>query len=476
MKPNKAVDALYDSIQRRPRPEDVAELVLEILGPYLRQDEKALLERAARHSLKRMSWNHSSMMVEFKAVVGADKMVATGAKVFALPNPPTAAECTDVAKVREFAERLAQTVGATFEKSDMKTDRGPRPVRKLYGRRRYNRAFRALGRFRKRLAAMTRNNEKYFATRVAKSAGATMISRADLGENVESACFVAYMSAKLNVRSIFTNAKQERAFDTIAAMLLERASNAGAAWYPIALVHPEPLVISALSEGERGRFLGVWTAGLERIAKLLGTLFSENAFNLRTMIVKRGDDSSSWNAAAGAWNKARSGWLSVLYSLGLGSVLDVYCPGKVMRLMAADVAVWHRSSGGDLDPNTLVWAELPKPWLVFEGKEECPRSVVEAACARHNVEKRGWVEPAPDKSPAEFRPTPELVHGVAVASPFLAERMRSLGWFSGKAVVYDPANPMPLSVDVVRDEHGFALGVVQAEPEGVDEKGAARAR
>jgi hypothetical protein len=35
------------------------------------------------------------------------------------------------------------------------------------------------------------------------------------------------------------------------------------------------------------------------------------------------------------------------------------CPGKVLRLMAADVAWWHRQSGGGLHQDTAVWKELP---------------------------------------------------------------------------------------------------------------------
>ena len=50
--------------------------------------------------------------------------------------------------------------------------------------------------------------------------------------------------------------------------------------------------------------------------------------------------------------------MALLYALDMDEVLDQMCPGKVLRLMAADVAFWHRAVGGGLEPDTAVWAEL----------------------------------------------------------------------------------------------------------------------
>ena len=152
------------------------------------------------------------------------------------------------------------------------------------------------------------------------------------------------------------------------------------------------------------------------------------------MIVKKGDDSTTWNATAGAWNKARQSWVALLYALGMEEVLDRMCLGKVLRLMAADVAFWHRAVGGRLEPDTAVWAELPGPWDVLGGTAVCTRADVEAACGRHGVDpiKAGWTAPAPERRVEAFRPTPELVHGVEVGHPGLALILRRMGVFSGK--------------------------------------------
>lgn len=108
--------------------------------------------------------------------------------------------------------------------------------------------------------------------------------------------------------------------------------------------------------------------------------------------LQRGNDSTTWNVTAGAWNKLRDGWFSLMFDLGIVDAVERMCPGKVMRLMAADVAWWHRASGGDLHPDTAVWMALPRPWEVLSGEAVCPVSLVEDVCARHGLDpvKSGW--------------------------------------------------------------------------------------
>jgi hypothetical protein len=158
--------------------------------------------------------------------------------------------------------------------------------------------------------------------------------------------------------------------------------------------------------------------------------------------------------------KAREGWIAVVYALGMEAILERQCPGKVLRLMAGDVAAWHRATGGDVDPDTHAWAALPLPWDVLAGEAECPREHVEAVCRRYGVDpiKTGWIAPRPGRKVEAFRPTPELVHGVAVSSPELAAMLRRAGWFAGQS-----AHPVGTDVVVFRDKHGFALGAAEAK-------------
>ena len=146
------------------------------------------------------------------------------------------------------------------------------------------------------------------------------------------------------------------------------------------------------------------------------------------------DDSTTWNNLASAWNKARSGYFAVLYALGMENVLDAICPGKVLRLMAADVARWQARSGNGLHPDVAVWRDVPLPWQVMTGTATCTRETIRRVCARHGVnpEISGWTDPRPSARATVFRPTPELVHGVAAGHPYLAKVLRDAGYFSGK--------------------------------------------
>lgn len=132
--------------------------------------------------------------------------------------------------------------------------------------------------------------------------------------------------------------------------------------------------------------------------------------------------------------------------------IEAMCPGKMLRLMAADVAYWHRATGGDVHPDTKVWKELPKPWDVVLHQVPCPKSLVDWVCstARIDPANSGWSAPKPTGRVETFSPTPELVHGVEVASPVLASIFRKAGLFSGKSVKM----LFPLTtVDQIRNRH-----------------------
>jgi hypothetical protein len=123
--------------------------------------------------------------------------------------------------------------------------------------------------------------------------------------------------------------------------------------------------------------------------------------NRRTMVVRRGNDSSTWNAAAGAWNKTREGYVAVLYALNMDAIWERQCLGKVPRLMAGDVTAWHLHSGDDVcHPDVKVWAELPPPWAVLAGEADCTRADVEAACRRFGVDpaQGGCTAPRPARA------------------------------------------------------------------------------
>lgn len=465
---DEAIAALYRCVQTRPRPEDVAELVVEVLEGQLTKAERGVLRKAAKNSLKENVWGYSSMAADFLRPVGAERQARKAQELFSVPEPLSAADCLQSEKVEALLHTISKQVAYSVGHSNFKADRLNRAAREAagmdIGKRQYNKRWRFLKRLEAKIGRMVINQRKYNFTRVSKSALAVQLTQDDLAQDLATACFIAYLSARMSVRSVFTNKAQEQAFDEVADALYSRARLSPTTnWWAIAHVHPEPEVLSHLTEEQKGLLLGTWFSILGDLASLLEEVWRTTDVNRETLIVRRGNDSSTWNQAAGAWNKAREHWIALLHSMGMSRLLDDVCPGKVMRLMAADVVAWHRASGGDVHPDTKVWAALPPPWDVLQHRTACTKAMVEAACREHKVDPAGWTGPKPPKVPVPFRPTPELVHGVAIGSPGLATMLREAGWFSGKT-----AAPVDAAVRVERDEYGFALeaseGIGRAGP------------
>ena len=458
------MEALFETINRRRRPEDVAQMILETLGDALTPDERRILNRAAAGSLKRALSKFTSMMEDFARPVAPERQVRKAVELFSTAYPMTTADCADAEKVEAFIRHISAEIGKTFGRSDFKSDRLNKLQRESaaidLSRRRYNKLFRHLIRLERKVRIYVREQRKYEFTRISKSSLACRISWEDFSRDRDSACFIAYYVARCNLRSAFTTSGQQRPYDEIADMLFARCKRRQdeANWWAIAHVFPDAFALARLTDGQKGRLLGTWLSVLYDIASMLKEVWERSNINRETMIVRRGNDSSTWNNTAGAWNKARASWIALLQALGMTEELDSMCFGKVLRLMAADVAAWHRSLGGELEPDTKVWSEVPLPWEVLSGEASCTRSMVETICRKHGVDpvEKGWTA-APQKRVAKFRPTPELVHGVSVSSPQLAAAIRKAGWFSGKHAV--PLDNEYGEVRVYRDQHGFVLGV-----------------
>lgn len=397
---NKALsDALFRSLSERWMPEQVAKAILEARRGDYQPNELALLKTALPR------WQRSSMASTFECAVGMRKQVATAAKLFKAKEPPH-----EFSAVRAFIDSLRAKMKLS-DGLDFKADRAPRAARRKKGllrsHRAYNKRFRMLARLEEKFTTWGETHEILQLAQVAKSRLAIRITRAVMND-VETACFLAWMTARLNVRSMFTFGKQERAFDKIAEMLLARVPKRVGALAAVALVHPSADVIAKLSDDRKGWLLGEWFAVMRRGADVLERVAKRDKPDLESLIVRRGNDSSTWNAAAGAYNKARDGWIATLYALGMEDALESLAPGKAMRLMAADVAWGHRSYGKGLDPDTRVWGLLPKPWEVLSGKRICNRQKIEKACDQVETPHGGWIKPRAQVAVA-YKPTPELV-------------------------------------------------------------------
>lgn len=418
------VDDLFTSISERWMPETVVKTILDARLSEFSKDERKFLSRALPR------WAYSSMSSTFAKADDLQKQLAVAETLFGVAAPPA----QDAVRVGEYLETLKGIlhVGGT----DFKADRLVREDRKKIagvpkGHRAYNKRFRLLHRLCDKCGRwLTVANLRDLA-QIAKSRLATRIEEVDFKRDVESACFLAYMVARLNKRSVFTFGRQERPYDEVADFFFKRLGT-DASWFAIAHVHSVPEVLAVLLDEERGRLLGLWYSVMVRAARVLENNAAQDRPDLVQMIVRRGNDSSTWNEAAGAFNKARDGWIATLHALGGEALLEQFAPGKALRLMAADVARGHRVYGDGLEPDTAVWGALPKPWEVVLGGTRCTREQIEQACAHYGIVGKGWITPRP-KSVAAFKPTPELVHGVVVSSPDLADVLKNLGYFGGSS-------------------------------------------
>lgn len=449
------IEQLYQTVKERRRPEDVAEMIIELTKDSLTTKERLLLEKAAKGSLARNIFGYTSMLQEFVEAKGAGKQITKAIEIFKLNNQ-NKSDYNNQKDIEDFINFVSPIIHKTAGKNDFKVDRLNKSQRKESGldlsKRNYNKKWRLLTRIENKLLKFIRENKKIEFQKIAKHGLAHSLDFSNFSSDINTACFIAYYNSRCNLRSVFTNQSQDRPFDEISEMLLNRCKGEEAKffsffrkaktetetpnntnWWAISHIYTSQEVLLNLTDEQKGILLGKWTTILQNIAELLDEVWSVSNINRETMVVKRGNDSTTWNNTAGAWNKARDNWMNLIYSLGLEYILEEICFGKVLRLMAADVVAWHYSTGGKLDPNTDVWNKIPLPWEVFQNKTECNKELVIKYCKQAGLdpEKSGWIAPR-IHGVAEFKPTPELVHGVTISNPFLATVLKRHRYFSGK--------------------------------------------
>lgn len=430
---------LYDTTMERRRPEDIADMIIEKFNENFSMLERRAIKKAATNSLGQGQFSYSSMSDTYKKPIGAARQLGKGKDLFpdVEVQPELISDQSD--EISYYAQRIGDTIFKPVSNNNFLTDRLNKKEREEKGldisKRQYNKRFRYLKRLKAKSDTLAREVSKHEFTQIGKTGLATKLTYEEFSSDINTACFIAYYVSRCNLRSEFTINGQVRPYDKIADKLFKKCQIAKTTnWFAIAHVFPEQYVLEKISGHQKGILLGVWYGILENIAEMLSDVWERSDINRKTMIVKRGNDSTTWNNTASAWNKARDSWVGLNYALGTEVIIEEVCFGKTLRLMAGDVVAWHLSEGGNLDTDTFVWAELPLPWEVFKGEASCSKNNVIAVCKKHGVdaEKRGWVTPRPKKKAVTFTPTPELVHGVTVSHPGLATALKRAGVFSGK--------------------------------------------
>lgn len=472
-----ALTVLHAGLARRATPETVGAELKDLL-------ELTLAERRLFPS--RPSWwgsSVSSMGDDWTKPTDLSKQLTVLEDLVAKTLPEIALSpgiilADDPLSIRTRLDVVMRVLGMRPGRTSFKGHRANRSERERMGldmsRRRYDKLFRLVGRIDGYINELSDQQDLFYLTRFAKvGLGADIpLSRFLVSES--SAAFAAYHVANLGRRSLFTSGPQARAFDEVAEMLLRRAeADPTTDWFVIAHTFPRADVLARLTLDERAELLDRATRVLAECAERLRKISASQgeALDLTRMVVHRGNDSSTWNAVAGAWNKARDLWVACAWALD-ASIIEAYLPGKLLRLMAADVVyAMHR---GKLDPDTKVWGDLPRPWLVFSGQATCTRDLVIRACEKNGVdpEKSGWAKPRPRTEVAQVVATPESVHGVVVSHPFLADILRRSGWFSGYEKRLKEVSPAIVAAGVTdliahHEVHGAKLTNGQAADLGV---------
>ncbi len=432
---------LHRSLDQRHRPEAVARVIAVTLSGKLTATEKRILIRAAGSP----AVDYSSMSDDFDRPVPAEHKVRRLLALFELEQPEekVAAMAADPFVLKGNLAVLCGFLGWAPGIGPELMSRLNREARDQigvqYSARRYRKMVRQMKRTAVRAQRLIDQIVLLQMQLVGRSGMAYTITEQEMRADPFAAAFVAYWTAQRNRRRAFTLQGRDNPFDTVAAMLLSRCEMRGDAtdWWMIARVYPAPQVLARLDQLRLGELLGYWYGYMRMAGDRLAVLAqdADGLVDWDTMIVQRGVDSSTWNTVAGAYNQARTSWIGCLDAAGALRLLNVACPGKAMRMIAADLAAWHRSCGGDVDKQTRVWADLPRPWDVLNGRVSCTARAVTLVCVAHGVEPReqGWTAPRHNAGVvADWKPTPELVHGVEVTDPVWAGLLRSAGWFSGK--------------------------------------------
>ena len=391
----------------------------------------------------------------FKEVQGMDHIINVAGQLIDFNESVCGASLSEIDNfIESFEKVFKKAVGVGDFKNRFNREQRRQEGLSDISKRRYNRMYRISLRMEKKRAKLEYEIEKRKYAQVSKSRLAHRVTQEEFSKDPLTSAFIAYYAAKCNKRSLYTNSSQERPFDIVCEEFIKELNeNPTTNWWAVALVYPDVSVLEKLTENQKGQLLGIWYEILNKLACILKKIWIVSNIDRTTMIVQRGNDSTNWNVMAGAWNKARDAWINLLYSMNMEKLLNIQCPGKVLRLMASDVAYWHRSSGGSLEPDTAVWNDVPLPWEVFLGNVHCTKDSIEETCNKYGVDayKKGWVGPKPLGEVHAFNPTPELVHGIIVSSPELAKILRKAKVFSGKTI--KNLNLDPEIIDKTREDH-----------------------
>ncbi|MBN6055646.1 hypothetical protein JYK22_27185, partial [Nonomuraea sp. RK-328] len=201
---------LHESLDRRHRPEDVADLVLRALEGRLSKRVRVMLERAARHSSRRAA-SFSSMPADYARPVGGARQVTAANRLF---EQSMEIDPDDPRALREFAAALGGPIRWAPDRTDFLADRLDRHARDAAGmdlsKRQYNRRFRMLRRIAAKAATLGTEQDKRRLLMVGVTGFGAGIPRERFLGDADAACFVAYYTARRKLRREFSLAGRDK--------------------------------------------------------------------------------------------------------------------------------------------------------------------------------------------------------------------------------------------------------------------------
>ena len=136
-------------------------------------------------------------------------------------------------------------------------------------KRQYNKRFRLAARMERKRDRLAREVEKREITLIRKSRLASKLTWEGFSKDRNAACFVAYFTARRNLRGEFTIAGQQRPFDQVRDLLFRRCrASASTNWWAIAHAFPDREVLDRLDDARKGELLGRWR-GIPRPDRVL---------------------------------------------------------------------------------------------------------------------------------------------------------------------------------------------------------------
>lgn len=286
---------LHASLDRRIRPEDLLAALEQLLGARLSPNERRQFQQARVQANQFNPFGWSSRSRDFHRPGALDLQVA--GQLFITPLPPMA-ERTNVARLGQYLEAAGAEIGKRSGHNDFLRDRLNQAARHAAGlelsRRQYNKRFRLAQRLERKRATLTLELEKRTLTLMGKSRLASTLSLEAFAADEMTAAFIAYYTARCHVRSEFTNTAQARPYDELADLLFGHCrGSATTNWWAIAHVYPDVEVLANLSDDQKGMLLGRFSAVRSSTAELMGEVWATSTFERETMIVRRGNDSST---------------------------------------------------------------------------------------------------------------------------------------------------------------------------------------